>query len=180
MANRRFSEPFLFELRNHIPIDALISQVLTIPNKINEGNFRFLCPTCREFNAGIYRKSNLACCYSCKSRFNTIEIVMEWNQMDFVRAVEYLSPYLRKTHNAKHQEKSRSDQTDKKQVPVKIGMILKNIIPDQIKSESMSQAKAATPESTKSEKLIIERIDRIEVQLTQLMDQLQSLEKRIR
>lgn len=35
----------LFQLRNHIPIDELISHFLNIPCKHSEGHFRFLCPS---------------------------------------------------------------------------------------------------------------------------------------
>jgi len=48
--SRRFSPQLLFELRNHIPIDVLIENVLAMPTTGSEKYFRFSCPICSGFH----------------------------------------------------------------------------------------------------------------------------------
>lgn len=88
---KRFSGDMLRKLRNDIPINALIADLLDLPNKISEGHFRFLCPVCREFVTATNPKTNLARCFRCEKNFNTIEMVMVVKQMNFREAAEYLS-----------------------------------------------------------------------------------------
>ena len=47
-------------LRNEVPINLIIADVLDIPWKVSEGYFRFLCPLCSEFNSSTNPKTNLA------------------------------------------------------------------------------------------------------------------------
>lgn len=81
----------LRRLRNDIPINALIADLLDLPNKMSEGYFRFLCPVCREFLTATNPKTNLARCFRCDVNFNPIDMVMVVKQMNFREAVEYLS-----------------------------------------------------------------------------------------
>jgi len=81
----------LRKLRNDIPINALIADLLDLPNKMSEGCFRFLCPVCREFVTATNPKTNLARCFRCERNFNPIDMVMVVKQMNFREAVEYLS-----------------------------------------------------------------------------------------
>ena len=69
---KRFSSQELYELRNHIPVDALIRE-LGIPSKIRDGYFRFLCPLCNEFQTAVKPETNLARCFRCEKNFNTID-----------------------------------------------------------------------------------------------------------
>jgi len=69
---------------------------------------------------------------------------MECNQIDFVQAVEYLSTYRRNPPKVLHPIEPRTVQTDKKQEPISLGMILKGIIPDE-KTKSMLMAKTSAP-----------------------------------
>ncbi len=92
---RRFSARLLYELRNFIPVDALIEEKLKLPSKISEGVFRFLCPICNEFQTATNRKTNLARCFRCERNFNTIELVMDVQGMNFVPSVKYLIPLLK-------------------------------------------------------------------------------------
>ena len=87
---RRFSSQELFELRNHIPIDALIERRLMLPSKTSEGFFRFLCPVCQEFQTATNPKTNLARCFRCERNFNTIDLVMICRNISFVESVTYL------------------------------------------------------------------------------------------
>jgi len=88
---KRFSGDMLRKLRNDIPINALIADLLDLPNKMSEGYFRFLCPVCREFVTATNPKTNLARCFRCERNFNPIDMVMVVKQMNFREAVEYLS-----------------------------------------------------------------------------------------
>ena len=87
---RLFSAQELYNVRNHIPISALIENVLNMPTRTTEGVFRFICPVCGEFNTAVNLKTNLARCFSCEKNFNTIDLVMIAEKMNFVKAVRFL------------------------------------------------------------------------------------------
>ena len=93
---KRFTQNELFELRNHIPIHALIEDRLKIPTKISEGYFRFLCPLCGEFQTATNPKTNLARCFRCNKNFNTIDMVLTCEKDTFVEAVNTLKAYRKK------------------------------------------------------------------------------------
>jgi hypothetical protein len=56
---RRFSSAELFELRNSIPINAVIKDLLLMGSKTIDGYFRFLCPVCNEFQTATKVSTNL-------------------------------------------------------------------------------------------------------------------------
>jgi len=91
---KRFSSDELFELRNFIPINMVIAEVLTIPSKIADGHFRFLCPKCNEFQTATNASTNLARCFCCKSNFNAIDLVMVVKKSGFVDSVTFLKDIL--------------------------------------------------------------------------------------
>jgi len=95
MTKRRFTNHELYALRNNIPIDALIEKALCIPSRVAEGYFRFLCPSCKEFNTAVNPKTNLARCFHCEENFNTIDLVMTIRKLDFVESVRFLQDYRR-------------------------------------------------------------------------------------
>lgn len=88
--SKRYSDELLRKLRNDIPITNLIADILEMPNKISEGQFRFLCPICNEFQTATNAKTNLCRCFKCETNFNPIEIVMAEKRMGFVDSVEFL------------------------------------------------------------------------------------------
>jgi DNA primase len=90
-----FSSRELYKLRNSIPIDVLIEKELAIPSKISEGFFRFLCPLCNEFQTAVNPKSNMGRCFRCEKNFNTIDVVMIWQNTGFVESVKYLQQILK-------------------------------------------------------------------------------------
>lgn len=90
---RRFSKQELFSLRNHIKINNLISDILVMPSKFNDGNLRFCCPLCSEFVTATSSKTNLGRCFRCNKNFNTIDLVMLDKKMNFVDAVKFLQQY---------------------------------------------------------------------------------------
>lgn len=90
MVPRNFSDQQLFSLRNHIPIAAVITNLLQVPAKINCGTLRFRCPLCARFNTAINDRTNLARCFDCQKNFNPIDMVMATRKINFVQAVSLL------------------------------------------------------------------------------------------
>ena len=86
----RFSSQELFDLRNNIPVDMLIKDLLHVPTKIRDGYFRFLCPVCNEFQTAVNPKTNLARCFRCEKNFNTIDLVMAVKGYGFKDSVLFL------------------------------------------------------------------------------------------
>ena len=93
MTKRRFTNHQLYTLRNDIAIDGLIEKALSIPSRIAEGCFRFLCPLCKQFNTAVNPETNLARCFRCEKNFNTIDLVMTIRKFDFVESVRFLKDY---------------------------------------------------------------------------------------
>lgn len=94
---KRFSAEELHELRNDIPIGALITDVLLIPSKTSDGFFRFLCPKCHEFQTSVKHTTNLARCFRCERNFNTIEIMMAAKDVGFIESVTCLKEVLQRS-----------------------------------------------------------------------------------
>jgi len=86
----RFSARELFDLRNNIPVDMLISDHLQIPSKISDGFFRFLCPICNEFQTAVNPNTNLARCFRCQKNLNTIDLVIAVRGCGFKESVLFL------------------------------------------------------------------------------------------
>lgn len=95
-SKKRFSPQELYDLRNCIPVDALIANQLNIPARVSDGCFRFLCPLCNEFVTATNPQTNLARCFRCEKNFNTIDLVMICRQTGFVESVKYLKACLEK------------------------------------------------------------------------------------
>lgn len=103
---RRFSSSFLFRIRNQIPIEEVIAQVLEWPWRFSEGHFRFPCPLCSEWNTATNPRTNLARCFRCKKNFNPIDMVMIVNQWDFIEAVKFLKLLLREKEDPSAQREA--------------------------------------------------------------------------
>ena len=95
MSRKHYDDELLHRLRNEIPTDWLIKH-LTWPNKLREGRFTFVCPCCGEMDSSVKQDTNLGRCFHCATNFNPIDFVMAARQWDFVQAVEYLIPLLRR------------------------------------------------------------------------------------
>lgn len=91
---KQFSKHELFKLRNYININILINEILKLPSKSTQGQLRFLCPLCSQFNTATKHETNLARCFHCKRNFNTIEIVMETKHLGFIQSVHFLQGLL--------------------------------------------------------------------------------------
>ncbi len=119
--SKRIDRQFLFRLRNHIPIEHIISDVLTIPHKTSEGHFRFLCPICSEFDTATNNKTNLARCFRCNNNFNPIDLVMIANRVIFLDAVSFLRPLLANTHAPPRSSPSHNTPDQ----PERVGVIMR-------------------------------------------------------
>ncbi len=108
--NKRFSSQELFALRNAIPMEMLIKDALQIPSKISDGYFRFLCPTCNEFQTAINPNTNLARCFCCQKNFNTIDLVMSVQGIGFTASVLFLKRLLGKIPNQHNDAKPSLNQ----------------------------------------------------------------------
>jgi hypothetical protein len=96
---KRFSKHELFKLRNSININMLINEILKLPSKTSQGQLRFLCPLCSQFNTATKRETNLARCFHCQRNFNTIEMVMETKNLDFIQSARFLQGLLRENRS---------------------------------------------------------------------------------
>lgn len=84
-------------LRNQIPIDKVIVQMLNMSLKQTCHRLRFCCPKCYGFQTATNSKTNLARCFDCKKNFNPIDLVMAVAGYSFVEAVEYLKKEVNRT-----------------------------------------------------------------------------------
>ena len=89
MANH-YSAILLRTLRNRIPIDAVIVDVLRLDIRPDKTLLRFRCPLCERFHTATNPKTNLARCFDCEKNFNPIDMVIAVTHCSFVDAVERL------------------------------------------------------------------------------------------
>lgn len=83
----------LWQIRNELAIDRVLEE-LGVDTKTREGYLRFLCPLCREFNTATNPRTNLARCFRCQRNFNTIDLVLVVDGLDFLAAVAWLEELL--------------------------------------------------------------------------------------
>ena len=81
---------FLRMLRNDIPIDEVIVDLLNLEVKKNCKTIRFRCPLCYNFHTATNHKTNLARCFDCQKNFNPIDMVITVGNCGFVDAVKIL------------------------------------------------------------------------------------------
>lgn len=85
----RFTSEELHHVRNNISIYGLIV-ALSIPFRIEEENYRFVCPLCQNGHTATNPKTNLSRCFDCEKNFNTIDLVMMVRKTGFVDSVKRL------------------------------------------------------------------------------------------
>jgi hypothetical protein len=85
-----FSPDFLRMLRNQIPIDEVIIDLLNLEVRNDHKILRFRCPLCYNFHTAINHETNLARCFDCKKNFNPIDLVITVGNCGFVDAVKIL------------------------------------------------------------------------------------------
>ena len=77
-------------LRNQIPINEVIIDLLNLEVRNDHELLRFRCPLCDNFHTATNHKTNLARCFDCKNNFNPIDLVITVGKCSFVDAVELL------------------------------------------------------------------------------------------
>ena len=85
-----YSANLLRRLRNQIPIDAVIADLLKLEVKNDHNILRFRCPLCYNFHTATNHETNLARCFDCQKNFNPIDMVMTVGKCGFLDAVEIL------------------------------------------------------------------------------------------
>jgi len=88
--SEHYSANLLRRLRNQIPIDAVIVDLLNLEVKNDHNIRRFRCPLCYNFHTATNHETNLARCFDCQKNFNPIDMVMTVGKCGFLDAVEIL------------------------------------------------------------------------------------------
>ncbi len=173
---QRFSKQELFAIRNNIPINTLIANIL--PSKYNEGFFRFICPICSQFQTSTDQKTNLSRCFNCKINFNTIEIVKYTKGLSFVESVYFLKKHFKnllQKETRQSLDKFKQDAHQLKDSNKKInsiGSILQSITPE-LTNPKISSIKTHSLKCNQDE--IIQRISNLEQQVRYLTTELKKI-----
>ncbi len=85
-----YTADFLRMLRNQIPINEVIIDLLNLEVRNDHQLLRFRCPLCDNFHTATNHKTNLARCFDCKNNFNPIDLVMTVENCGFLDAVKIL------------------------------------------------------------------------------------------
>ncbi len=107
-----FTKEQLFQVRNEIDIDWLITDKLNLERQF-KGLWRFRCPLCHDFNTATQKTTNLSRCFSCQKNFNTIDLVIYCKKINFAPSVNFLLSLLNKPKN------NILYQQIKKKIPIK-------------------------------------------------------------
>ena len=92
--SQHYSSDFLRHLRNEIPIDQVIVDLLNLEVRNDCETLRFRCPICYNFHTATNHKTNLARCFDCKKNFNPIDMVITAGNCSFVEAVKILKDMI--------------------------------------------------------------------------------------
>lgn len=87
---KHYSADFLRMLRNQIPIEEVITDLLNLEVRNDHQILRFRCPLCHNFHTATNHQNNLARCFDCKQNFNPIDLVITVENCSFHDAVESL------------------------------------------------------------------------------------------
>ncbi len=88
--SKHYTADFLRMLRNQIPIDEVITDLLNLKLRNVNAILRSACPLCDNFHTATNHETNLARCFDCQKNFNPIDLVMTVGKCSFVDAVELL------------------------------------------------------------------------------------------
>ncbi len=88
--SQHYPDDFLRMLRNDIPIDEVIVDLLNLEVQKDRKTIRFRCPLCCNFHTATNHKTNLARCFDCEKNFNPIDLVITVGNSSFVDAVKIL------------------------------------------------------------------------------------------
>lgn len=88
--DKYYTSDFLKMLRNDIPIDIVVIDILHLEVRNTDKMLRFRCPKCYNFHTATKQETNLARCFDCQQNFNPIDLVIAVGNCTFVDAVERL------------------------------------------------------------------------------------------
>ncbi len=88
--SKHYTADFLRMLRNQIPIDEVIIDLLNLEVRDDHQILRFRCPLCYNFHTATNHQTNLARCFDCNKNFNPIDLVMTVGKCGFLDAVKIL------------------------------------------------------------------------------------------
>lgn len=88
--SKYYSADFLRMLRNQIPIDEVINNLLKLQVRNDHHILRFRCPLCDNFHTATNHQTNLARCFDCRKNFNPIDLVITVAKCNFLDAVQFL------------------------------------------------------------------------------------------
>ena len=94
MSKNRLPPDMLWKLRNLIPIDHVILDILKLDIYRSDGCLRFQCPLCNGHHTATNSKTNLARCFDCRENFNPIDMAMKALHLEFLDAVKLLSKHI--------------------------------------------------------------------------------------
>jgi len=89
-----YTADYLRRLRNQIPIDGVIVDLLNLEVQNSHKILRFRCPLCYGFHTATNHETNLARCFDCQKNFNPIDLVMSVGKCSFLDAVQVLQDRL--------------------------------------------------------------------------------------
>ena len=85
-----YSADFLRRLRNDIPINEVIVDLLNLEVQNDHQMLRFRCPMCGNFHTATNHETNLARCFDCMINLNPIDLIMTVGDCSFLDAVKIL------------------------------------------------------------------------------------------
>jgi hypothetical protein len=122
-----FTKEQLFQVRNEINIDWLISEKLCLERQFNT-MWRFRCPLCHDFNTATQKTTNLSRCFSCQKNFNTIDLVIYCKKINFTPSVNFLFSLLNKPKdNVVYQQIMKKTPIKKRGDNIKIDQHIKRL-----------------------------------------------------
>ncbi len=89
-----YTADFLRMLRNQVPIDMVIIDLLNLEVQNDLKILRFRCPLCDGFHTATNHITNLARCFDCQENFNPIDLLIVVEKCSFLDAVEILKNRL--------------------------------------------------------------------------------------
>ena len=84
-----FDAKSLRHIRNQIDLKSLACY-LGIRMKVKDNQCWLVCPKCNRLKASFQKNQNLARCWKCNTRYNSIELVMAYFNINFREAVMFL------------------------------------------------------------------------------------------
>ena len=153
----------------------LINEILKLPSKTSQGQLRFLCPVCSQFNTATKPETNLARCFRCQRNFNTIEMVMETKSLGFIQSVQFLQGLLRE-NKSKEMIANKPSSNPRLQYPDSF-QTQKEPVPLQTLVKNISRGKYQQLNQTPNDDLA--KINRQDQVIEHLNDKINRLEKQM-